>query len=325
MNNMEKILTVSIAAYNVETFIEEALDSFLVPEIMNKIEVLVINDGGTDQTMEKAKKYADQYPDTFKLVYKENGGWGSTVNYGIKHATGKYFKLLDGDDYFEKDNLIAFIELLEKTSADLVHTDFVTFEDITRKIVVETSYAERYAQNEMLDWEDLEIDYMIAMHACTFRTKMLQESDVHVHEKLFYTDNEYVVRALASVKSILFSDLKIYWYRVGRAGQSVSIEGYRKHYTDHIAVTLTLLSIYKNANISDKLRKILYDRIFVIVDIQYDIFLKLKPSMRHMKELNHFDRILRDKYPEFYQTTRRRIKTFRKFGALAYPFVLYRR
>ena len=111
MNNMEKILTVSIAAYNVETFIEEALDSFLVPEIMNKIEVLVINDGGTDQTMEKAKKYADQYPDTFKLVYKENGGWGSTVNYGIKHATGKYFKLLDGDDYFEKDNLIAFIEL----------------------------------------------------------------------------------------------------------------------------------------------------------------------------------------------------------------------
>lgn len=84
---MKKILTVSIAAYNVEKYIEECLIPFYNEKIVDALEIFIIDDGGTDNTMKIAKKYADEYPDTFKLIHKKNGGWGSTVNYGIEHAT----------------------------------------------------------------------------------------------------------------------------------------------------------------------------------------------------------------------------------------------
>ena len=80
---MEKILSVSIASYNVEKFIRKALDSCCVPEIMDRLEVLVVNDGSTDCTLEIAREYETQYPQTFRVIDKKNGGYGSTVNASI--------------------------------------------------------------------------------------------------------------------------------------------------------------------------------------------------------------------------------------------------
>ena len=88
---MEKILTISIAAYNVGDYIKNTLDSLVVPEVMDKLEVFIVDDGGTDETLKIAKEYEEKYPETFHAVHKENGGYGSTVNYSIAHATGKYF------------------------------------------------------------------------------------------------------------------------------------------------------------------------------------------------------------------------------------------
>ena len=77
---MGKILSVSIASYNVEKFIRKALDSCCVPEIMDRLEVLVVNDGSTDSTLEIAREYEEKYPQTFRVIDKKNGGYGSTVN-----------------------------------------------------------------------------------------------------------------------------------------------------------------------------------------------------------------------------------------------------
>ncbi len=102
---MEKLLTISIAAYNVEGYIRNTLDSLIVPEILDKLEVFIVDDGGNDNTLQIAREYESKYPETFHAVHKENGGYGSTVNYSIAHATGKYFKLLDGDDWYLSRNL----------------------------------------------------------------------------------------------------------------------------------------------------------------------------------------------------------------------------
>ena len=116
---MEKILSVSIASYNVEKFIRKALDSCCIPEIMDRLEVLVVNDGSTDSTLEIAREYETKYPDTFRVIDKKNGGYGSTVNASIKAATGKYFRLLDGDDWFDRDGLVKFIGELSAAEEDM--------------------------------------------------------------------------------------------------------------------------------------------------------------------------------------------------------------
>ena len=73
---MEKTLTISVACYNVGQFLRKTLDSLIAPEIMDELEVLVVNDGSSDDTAEIAREYEEKYPQTFRLVDKANGGYG---------------------------------------------------------------------------------------------------------------------------------------------------------------------------------------------------------------------------------------------------------
>ena len=107
---MNKLLSVSIAAYNVEKTLEEVLEPFCNINNKELLDVMIINDGSKDSTREIALNYEKKYPEVFRLIEKENGGWGSTLNVGFREARGKYFKQLDGDDFFSPENLDDFIE-----------------------------------------------------------------------------------------------------------------------------------------------------------------------------------------------------------------------
>ena len=110
---MQKVLSISVAAYNVEKFIEQCLDSFIDPAILDRVEVLVTDDGSKDRTPEIVSAYEKKYPGTFRLISQKNAGPGSTVNSGIKHATGKYFRMVDGDDWVNTAQMGAFLDILE--------------------------------------------------------------------------------------------------------------------------------------------------------------------------------------------------------------------
>ena len=74
-----KILTVSIAAYQVEDYLEKTLTSPLLPEVLEDIEVLVVDDGFTDDTVEIGRRYQEMYSGTVRLIQQENGGHGAAV------------------------------------------------------------------------------------------------------------------------------------------------------------------------------------------------------------------------------------------------------
>ena len=98
---MEKILTISIAAYNAEKDIARCLDSLIATGIIEKLDVVIVNDGSVDQTAEIANSYVKKYVNSIRLINKQNGGHGSTINASIKVAKGKYYKILDSDDWVE--------------------------------------------------------------------------------------------------------------------------------------------------------------------------------------------------------------------------------
>ena len=66
------------------------------------VEILIVDDGSTDDTAKIADAYAEKYPTIVKAIHKENGGHGDAVNTGIAHATGVYFKVVDSDDWLIK-------------------------------------------------------------------------------------------------------------------------------------------------------------------------------------------------------------------------------
>ena len=108
----EKILTVTIPSYNVEAYLEDCLESFVNSEVMDDIEVLIVNDGSSDNTVKIAQRYVDKYENTFRLINKENGGHGSTINTGVREAKGKYFKVVDGDDWVDTRSFIHLVKVL---------------------------------------------------------------------------------------------------------------------------------------------------------------------------------------------------------------------
>ena len=79
---MEKILTITVPAYNVERFLDQTLASFADERVLDLLEVLIVDDGSKDHTAEITKRYEEKYPQTFRLISKENGGHGSTINRG---------------------------------------------------------------------------------------------------------------------------------------------------------------------------------------------------------------------------------------------------
>lgn len=305
----EKILSVSIAAYNIEKYIQETVGSLLNEEIIDKIEILVVSDGSTDNTVKLGKQFADMYPNTVRVIEKENGGWGSTVNWGIMNATGKYFKLIDGDDQAAIENLPEFIKYLEENNYDLVLTPYIEFVDETGEMKGKVSHGQ-FARRG-ISASDIPENVSLNMHECCFKTSLLKENNIKITEKCFYTDVEFVIRGLSVTKSIGYLDKIIYKYRVARAEQSMSINGFRKHYRDHLKMTYNMLEFEKNYSGNDKVKKVIQNRLKKVVMMQYNIFCFLEGNKEHKREIMQFDRKLKQEYIGYYKVPMKKVMILR--------------
>ena len=224
-----KILTVVIPTYNMEKYLRRCLDSLIESDQqMQMLEVLVINDGSKDSSSQIAHEYQDRYPQTFRVIDKENGNYGSCVNRGLKEATGKYFRLLDADDQFRTESLMKFIDILLKTDADMVLTHHCfTFDGNNKKVEYQPrsakiKYGEIYAADDF-DFEELGCDKtLLLMHSITYKLEILRKVGLRHQTGISYTDTEFVYFPLVAVKNILPVDIYLYAYTRGRDGQTVS-------------------------------------------------------------------------------------------------------
>lgn len=124
---MKKILTLIVPIYNTEEYLPKCLDSLIIKEeLMTRLDVLLIIDGSPDNAISIAKEYEQKYPQTFRVISKENGGYGSVLSRGIKEATGKYCKVLDSDDWYDNAAFEAFVSQLTQLDTDVVVMDYVS-------------------------------------------------------------------------------------------------------------------------------------------------------------------------------------------------------
>ena len=120
----ELLLTIVVPAWNVEKYIAESLDSIL-KALIDKTEILIINDGSKDETEKVIKKYVEKYPKLIRYIYQENHGLGSVRNIGLKEARGKYIASIDSDDIINIDFFQDAEEYLLK-DVDIVMYDWLT-------------------------------------------------------------------------------------------------------------------------------------------------------------------------------------------------------
>lgn len=243
---MEKILTIVVPTYNMENYLHHCLDSLIVPqEEMEKLEVLVINDGSKDSSSTIAHEYQDKYPDTFRVIDKENGNYGSCVNRGLKEAKGKYIKILDADDSFDKANFDRFILKLDDLDYDVILTDY---EQINEKGKILYKIRLHLPSNKKLTLEEIIENYPIGfvMHCATYRVKLIKDINYMQPEGLSYTDQIWMHEPFAYIESAIYIPVSVYKYLIGRDGQTMDPKVVYKNMKSHIACALFMLERSKS-------------------------------------------------------------------------------
>ena len=240
---MGKVLTISVAAYNVEKYLDNLCDSIIASKCLEDLEVLIINDGSKDNTDKIADNYSLMYPGVFYHINKENGGHGSTINKGIELATGKYFKVLDGDDWVNPDGLNSVVEIMKSQDVDLIITDWKRVYENDDKEVVERFYG--LEPNEKYDIEEAcDLINRYYFHGAFFKTDLLKNSNIHIDEHCFYVDNEILWFPFPYIQTILYSNNIVYCYRLGLADQSVNPNVIAKRIDQHEFVSRRMVDFY---------------------------------------------------------------------------------
>ena len=297
-----KVLSISIAAYNVEAFLNNCLESFIDDgnPLMDKLEVIIVSDGSKDNTVSIAKEYERKYPDTFVLVDKVNGGYGSTINTSIKIASGKYYKLVDGDDWVNTEDLYKLIAFLEKTDADMVLSRYCFVNDVDGSKKMPTRQLE--FDGVQHSFEEMGSEDAFEMHYLTFKTSILRDNQISITEKCFYTDVEYMLKPIPFVNTYAAVDLCVYMYRIGREGQSVSISSWQKNIDMALKVTYVLVNFYNQVKdeISENKRKYIFGRIEGTAEGKYRIFLSFMPNTTIKNRIKEYDLNLKNMNMEIY-------------------------
>lgn len=306
---MNKLLTISIAAFNVEKYIDKCLNSLCEnKELLDKIEIFVIDDGGTDRTLEIASGYSQKYPNSVFLVHKANGGYGTTVNWSIAHATGKYFKTLDGDDYFSNYALGHFVRFLERVDSDIVFSDIA--------MVYRDSFKVKHIPNIKKIDELAEAD-TLEVWGLTFKTELLKKCKLILPDKLFYTDNLLGLVPFFEARSCDVFSEALYYYRQDVANQSTSFKQKKSHYADMKKIAESALKLYQGTQKGNCQNPawILRKTALCFMTCYWTCFMDVDSGAR---ELLEYDRWLRTEAYEVY-------KEVEKIGTRGYAIKMSRR
>lgn len=244
MPTMEKILTIIIPVFKVEKFIRQCLNSVILDEEQMKwLEVIVVNDGTPDQSGIIAHEYEAKYPQSIKVIDKENGGHGSTWNVGLKNASGKYIRFLDSDDWLS--NLSPFLQELRNHDEDLVFTNLVRFNEQNQTSSVSRikniQYNKEYTTSSFSYINSGNDYYMYGFWYCTYKKDIFQDVQPLFVEKVFYDDAILFMAPYFLGKTMVFMDTTLYNYRIGQSGQSVNVNVERKHAIDYVKVSKSLV------------------------------------------------------------------------------------
>lgn len=223
----DKILTVIVPSYNMEKYLPKCLGSLVVaPELMEKLEVLVVNDGSRDRTSEIAHEYATKYPQTYKVIDKLNGHYGSCINAGLAIAGGAYVKILDADDSFDTAAFSRYFEKVvsavdeSKLAPDLILNAMVQVDEDDKGLQLFGFNVKHNTIDEFENARLMDTEY-IYMHQVAYKLDILKSLKYKQTEGICYTDNEWVHLPMSKVRLYYSINEPVYRYLVGRAGQSV--------------------------------------------------------------------------------------------------------
>ncbi|MDR0848640.1 MAG: glycosyltransferase [Propionibacteriaceae bacterium] len=238
-----KTITFAVPCYNSEQFMAKCLDSLLACA-SSDVEIIIVNDGSTDATEDIALGYARDGGGIVSVINQENRGHGGAINSALRVAQGKYFKVIDSDDFVEEAACHELLDALRTLDIDLAITNYV-YEKQGKKRKKVIHYENCLPQRRILTWDDVGrfgVGQYLLMHALTYRTAVLRDCGLELPEHTFYVDNLFAYVPMPQVRTLYYLNVDFYRYSIGVEGQSVAEKTMLKRIDQQIAVNQAMFS-----------------------------------------------------------------------------------
>ena len=267
-----KLLSFAVPCYNSEAYMEKCIESLLPGG--KDVEILIVDDGSSDRTAEIADAYAERYPGIIRAIHQPNGGHGAAVNTGLKNAAGIYFKVVDSDDWLDRDSYLRVLKRLRtliklNTLPDMFLANYVYEKEGSKHKKVMRQKG--FPKEKMFGWDDvghLVEGHYILMHSVIYRTQMLRDCGLQLPEHTFYVDNIYVYKPLPYVNNMYYMDVDLYRYYIGREDQSVNEQTMIRRIDQQILVNKIMFADVNLLAVKDKkCRRYMFNYLEIVTTI----------------------------------------------------------
>lgn len=212
-------VSVIIPAYNSEKFIGETLDNML-KQTLKDIEVVIVNDGSTDDTQKIIDEYVSK-SDIFKSFVQKNAGVSAARNNGLEKATGEYVVFLDADDLFSENALEAFYNTAKRTNADIVIGRLCVFSP--EGLGKFNAFADKLAGMESIDTFDITLLWNFLVSNKCYKRDRLVESGVRFPPYRYSEEGAFFMKYVYTGAKISGTAESEFYYRRHTAEEGLSV------------------------------------------------------------------------------------------------------
>ena len=220
---MDKLLSIIVPSYNMEKYLPKCLGSLVVDDadMLNRLDVIAVNDGSKDRTSEVAHGFEAKYPGVFRVIDKANGNYGSCINAALPTARGRFVKILDADDTYDTVAFGRYLKELAKLpeTTDMVVNDWVQVDENGR--VNESTTYQLPTDAPFGNEELVRRKCCMAMYATAYRATLLKGMEYSQLEGISYTDTEWMYLPPAFAREMRYVKQPVYRYLRGRIGQTM--------------------------------------------------------------------------------------------------------
>ena len=308
-----KLISFAVPSYNSEAYLNRCVDSLLPGG--EDVEIIIVNDGSKDGTLRIAREYEAKYPTIVRVVDKENGGHGSGVNAGLDCATGLFYKVVDSDDWVDKDALLTILDKIRAFVAAGTVPDTIFCNYVYEHLATEKQYPVRYKkvfpEGRIFTWDDtgrFGISQYIMMHTAIQRREMLLESGIRLPEHTFYVDTLLVYVPLPYTKTMYYVNVDFYRYYIGRADQSVNEDALVRRVDQQVRVAKLLIDAFPLEDLERMNKKMarymVHDLSVIMSSVTAVLILAAKKDKSALKTKKELWQYMKDNNPLMYKRMR---------------------
>ena len=235
-------VSVIVPIYNVEKYLSKCLDS-LINQTLDDIEIILVNDGSTDNSGNIAKEYKDKYSDKIIYFEKENGGLSDARNFGIPYTKGEYIAFLDSDDYIEEDAYEKMYEKAKKEDADYIECDFI-WEYPNKQI-----FDKRI---EYIDKKDMVAKVRVVAWNKLIKRELIIKNNITFPKGLRYEDIEFTYKLIPFLEKVSYID-KPFVHYVQRKNSIANVQNVKT--ADIFTILENVEKYYKEKNLYDEYKE----------------------------------------------------------------------